>query len=434
MGRDWYVACSQGATLTQRDGGLMTATNSGFQASRRTPAGPASELRGALRRLVPSAWSERDLAVRLAGEIHVAGGLCDIVALLAQSGRSGTLVVASSETIRAVVFETGELVGAATTAAHERIGDMLYRSGEVARDDIEEATMLAALDGRRIGEVLVALGRVEIETLEQLLARQAEEIFYAALRVEDGVFCFVEERLDVALIAPERPSLQSLLMEGARRMDEMLVFRQRVGSSRHIPQRLNAVALEGHGATIDDHLLTLLDLCDGVRCIADIGREVGLLEFEVTQAFYQLGTQGHVEFMGPRANSTADIITTYNEVLVEVHRLCDRVRRGDDVRRALERYVSRSAELSALLEDVLPHDDGSVDVGRILRNLGAGRRDSLVKRALGGYADFAVFHAGSLLPPALAAELPGIVTRLLEPLTLAPTSSRSSASLAAATG
>jgi hypothetical protein len=39
-----------------------------------------------------------------------------------------------------------------------------------------------------------------------------------------------------------------------------------------------------------------------------------------------------------------------------------------------------------------------------------------VKRALGGYVDFAVFQAGSLLPSSMAAGLPAVVASLLEAL------------------
>lgn len=129
----------------------------------------ADELRAALRQLVPASLGHAEVPVRLAGEIHVAGALCDIVALLAQAGRTGTLIVASADAVRALSIERGELVGASTTAPAERIGEVLYRSGEIARDDIDEAAMVAALDGRLFGNALVSLGRIEEATLDTLL-------------------------------------------------------------------------------------------------------------------------------------------------------------------------------------------------------------------------------------------------------------------------
>lgn len=373
---------------------------------------PTAELRSALARLLPETFRDSKLAIRLAGELHIAGGLCDIIALLAQAGRSGTLIVSSPDAVRAMAIERGELVGASTTAPGERIGEVLYRSGEIAQDDIEEATMIAAIDGRLIGEVLVGLGRVEERTLESLLTRQAEEIFYAALRVDDGVFCFVDERVSVPMNATTRPTLLSLLMEAARRMDEMLVFREVVGSSRHIPARLD----DAGAVTLTDELASILELCDGLRSVADIGREVGLLEFEATRSIHQLASKGLLEILGPRVRRSTDVIAVYNDVLVEVHRQCDRLRCGDNLRRALGRYVACSEELNTLLHDVAPHDDGSLDVTRVLRNAGTARRDVLVRRVLRAYVDFAVFQAGSLLPSSRAAELPSIAGRLLAPL------------------
>jgi hypothetical protein len=376
------------------------------------PPSPCEDLRAALRRLVPAAFPRPDVAVRLAGEIQVAGSLCDIVALLAQTGRSGTLIVSSADATRALAIERGELLGASTTAAAERIGEVLYRSGEISRDDIDEALMIAGIDGRFFGEVLVSLGRVNENMLEALLTRQAEEIFYSALRVEDGTFCFVDERLGVPLTAGPRPAVLSVLMEAARRMDEMLVYRESVASARHVPSQLPPAT----EAELSTELATIRDLCNGERSVAEIGREVGLLEFEVTQALLELVTKGMIEVLGPRVRSGEDIVGVFNDVLIEVHRRCDKLRRGDDLRRALDRYVSSSPELSALMHDVIPHDDGSLDVNRLLRNAGTARREAVVRRVLGGYVDFAVFHAGSLLPVSVAAELPATMARILQPL------------------
>jgi hypothetical protein len=383
---------------------------------------PVAQLRSALRTLLAAGFRgaagalSEDVPVRLAGELHVAGALYDVVAMLAQAGRSGTLVVTSPEAVRALSIERGDLVSACTTAPNERIGEVLYRSGEIAREDIDEALMVSAIDGRRLGEVLVALGRASASSVDSRLERQAEEIFYAALRVDDGVFCFVDECIGAELADARRArsSLTSLLMEAARRMDEMLLFRERVPSSRHIPERASVVPPSGR--ELAPELAAVLDRCDGCRSVAEIGRAVGLLEFEVTQAIHRLAVEGRVEIAPPRVRGSEDIVAVFNDALVELHRRCDRLRCGDDLRRALDRYVACEEEMRALMRGVAPHDDGSLDASRLLRNAGSTRRDAIVKRALGGYLDFAAFHAGSLLPCSMAAELPARLARVFESL------------------
>jgi hypothetical protein len=187
----------------------------------------ASHLRTSLRKLlelVPFGFGYRgaDVPVSLAGEIRTAGALADILALLAQSGRAGTLIVEDAEGARALSVARGELVRASSTVPAERIGALVHRAIPITRDELDEASVLAAIDGRRLGEVLVSDGRIDAKRLDALLARQAEAIFHAALAVSEGAFCFVEEDIDAAARADdERPSLIGLLMEGARRADEL---------------------------------------------------------------------------------------------------------------------------------------------------------------------------------------------------------------------
>lgn len=388
---------------------------------------PMEELRTALRRLVPSGFPRGEVPVRLAGEIHVAGSLCDIVALLAQSGRSGTLVVSTADALRAIAIECGELVGASTTAPYERLGEVLYRSGSLGRHEIEEIVMMANIEGRLFGETVVSMGRLDRTSLEALLVRQAEEVFYAALRADDGVFCFVDEALGVPMTATTRPSLGGLLMEAARRMDEMLMFRERVSSSRHVPARSDAPP----GTSLSAEAHAVLALADGSRSVEEIGRELGLLELDVTREVYELSRAGLVDVGSPRVRGPSDMLDIFNDALIDMHRRCDRLRCGDDLRRALRRYVATSQDLAVILDGVIPHDDGSLDIGKVLRNAGIPaqergartggleltRREAHVRVLVGGYVDFAVFHAGSLLPSSAAAELPQVAGRILEPLT-----------------
>lgn len=182
-------------------------------------ASDVTSLREALRQLVPFGWLAPEAVVSLAGEIRQAGALSDIVAFLAQSGRCGTLIVASDEGVRTLGVERGDLVLASTTVTRERIGELLHETASIPHDDLDVASVLAAIDGRPLGELLVSEGRIDAAALEKLLHRQAEEIFFAITRLERCVFAFVDAPLCAARLAT-RPSLLGLLLEGARRADE----------------------------------------------------------------------------------------------------------------------------------------------------------------------------------------------------------------------
>src|SRR6187551_2123540 len=76
---------------------------------------------------------QRDAAdgavVRLSGEVTAAGTLCDILALVAQTGWRGELVVLDGDAIRSIFFEQGNVVGVVTNVEAERLGSVLYRFG-----------------------------------------------------------------------------------------------------------------------------------------------------------------------------------------------------------------------------------------------------------------------------------------------------------------
>src|SRR5215207_6153114 len=62
--------------------------------------------------------------VRLSGEITAPGTLCDVLALLGQTGWRGELVVEDAESLRSVFFDKGSVVGACTNVEAERIGSV----------------------------------------------------------------------------------------------------------------------------------------------------------------------------------------------------------------------------------------------------------------------------------------------------------------------
>jgi len=284
----------------------MTRANSGFgrvSETRLKTAVDPQPLRDALRELVPSSLIKGELVVSLAGEIRQSAQLSDVVAWLAQSGRSGTLIVTTNEGVRALAIENGALLGAYTSVLSERIGELLQRTARVSSEEIDEASVMGAIDGRPVGEVLVEAGRIDVATRDSLLARRAEEIFYAALRVSEGLFCLVDSTCGLPALPGARPSLLALLMEAARRADEMAVFRELVGSFHHVPKRRDGAALPDDASAA---LRAVFDACDGNRTVEEVARECCLLEFEATEHVYQLAKKSLLEIAPPREGSSLE--------------------------------------------------------------------------------------------------------------------------------
>lgn len=273
-------------------------------------------VRGALRGLVPPGWLPMASAVSLAGEIVGEGSLADIVAFIAQSGRSGTLLVASRTAVRALAVERGSLVGAATSCVSERLGEFVHYAMGIPRDELDEISVLAAIDGRRMGEVLVADGICGADAIDALARKRTEQIFYGALATQEGVFSFLDESLSLPRLSQGLP-LVGLVMEAARLSDELKRHRQWVPSLDAVV-RLGPNAAGACDATDQHHpanfppelagpLVRVLARCDGERTVAEIGRAAGLFEYELTAAVAHLVSVGLVTLGdGPEPDAAQD--------------------------------------------------------------------------------------------------------------------------------
>ena len=351
--------------------------------------------------------------LKLAGEIRSPGALCDVVALIAQSSWHGELHVLCEAGARSLFFDQGHLVGATTTVPDERIGETLYRFGVVTREQLDTAVQASAASGKRLGEAAVELDFVSAEELYPMMARQAEEVFYAALHVGGGMFYFFDRYDETIMLHRHNLNAGGLLMEGARRMDEMRFFREKVPNDSFIP------VPQARDKKPPEDLVEVFSQCDGKRTIAEIGRRTGQLEFEVTRAIFQLTNGGYVQMIAPRPRGPEAILEAFNPGIVEIHRRCDMAGKGSELRDGLSRFATGGGVYDALFQGAGPLEDGSLKPDRVARNLVAlagDDPDTWLMQLLHEYVGFALFHAGSLLPRDVETGLASAVTELLKPV------------------
>jgi len=350
--------------------------------------------------------------LKLAGEIRTPGALCDVVALIAQSAWNGELLVLEEAGARSIFFQQGNVVSATTTVPDERLGETLYRFGVVTREQLDAAVQAASSSGKRLGESAIELEFVSAEELYPMMARQAEEVFYGALQVSDGMFYFYDRYDEKAMLRRHNLNASGLLMEGARRMDEMRFFREKVPNDTFIP-------VAHREKKVPDELAAVFEQVDGKRTVAEIGRRIGQLEFEVTRAIFQLINGGFVFMIAPRPRGPEAIVEAFNPGLMEIHRTCDRAGKGAELREGLARFATGGGVYDPLFQGAGPVDDGSFRPERVARNLGAlagDDPDAWLMQLMHEYVGFALFHAGSLLPRDIESGLVTQVTELLKPV------------------
>jgi hypothetical protein len=362
--------------------------------------------------IVARSVSWGDAVLKLAGEIRTPGALSDIVALAAQSGWRGELIVLAEAGNRSFYFDSGAIIAALTTVPEERLGETLYRFGVITREQLETIVRATAETGKRLGEVAVERGIVSAEKLYAMMAQQVEEVFFAAIHVAEGAFYFFDRFEEKNILRRHNLNAGGLLMEAARRMDEMRFFREKVPSDQYIP---TAVA----GKRPADDLVVVFDQCDGEKSIADIGRATGRLEFDVTRAVFQLVSSGCVTVIAPRPRGPEAIVDTFNPALLAVHARCDSAGKGADLREGLSRFATGGGVYDPLFMGAGPLQDGSLKPDRIGRNIAAlagEDPDAWLVELMNDYVGFALFQAESMLSRDAQAQLLADVMEILKPL------------------
>jgi len=162
--------------------------------------------------------------VDLRGRIDLFG-IANIFQLLNQAEATGKLVLEGESERGRVYFHEGRLIYARTDASMERIGDALVREGIIEPAQLAGARIQAERRrDSRIGALLVESGSLTQEQLVGAIKGQIQEVVYRLVGIEQGSFAFYSqifpENEDILLDV----SLEFLLIEGLRKLDEFNAF------------------------------------------------------------------------------------------------------------------------------------------------------------------------------------------------------------------
>jgi hypothetical protein len=131
--------------------------------------------------------------------------------------------------------------------------------------------------------------------MERQLHQAIESVVFELMSWREGFFSFEERAVSaVPIDAKIRISTESLLMEGARRIDEWSRIADKVPSLSAVPE---LAPLEDDRASVLDllpHEWEVLMMIDGTRDLRGIAAGLGRSEFEIAKIAYGLVTTGVV--------------------------------------------------------------------------------------------------------------------------------------------
>lgn len=118
--------------------------------------------------------------------------LLEAFSLLASYRESGALTLSSTRDQVVIYFERGAVRSVSTNDNAMRIGEMLIQLGHVTEEQVEQALALQSVadDPDRIGEVLLDIGYISEREISQAIAQQIQAALVSLLRENDGTFEF----------------------------------------------------------------------------------------------------------------------------------------------------------------------------------------------------------------------------------------------------
>ena len=226
--------------------------------------------------------------------------LPDVFRLMSFAKKTGCVDVVRSAGQGKVYFREGEVYYAESSLSKEPLGQKLVRSRALTEGQLMKALDEQASSKKRLGAVLLDSGLVTEDQLESAVRQQIEDAIFDLLRWELGEFQW-EPGNEVQTEVHIGVSVENLIMEASRRLDEYEVIKRKIPSGLSI---LGMAAAPPEGAVeinITPQEWRILVLVDGNRTVQDIAQMVGLDEFGAMRVLYGLVSAGLIELVAEGA-------------------------------------------------------------------------------------------------------------------------------------
>ncbi|MCX2727842.1 DUF4388 domain-containing protein [Thermomicrobium sp. 4228-Ro] len=202
---------------------------------------------------------------------------------LMRAGQTGSLTLRTRLEEITLLFDRGRIAAVVSSDVQLRLGQMLLQLGEITEEQLEQALALQAVSAthRRLGELLVELGFVTHQQIKRALANQFEEVLVRVITAPDATFAFVPEpaaALTDETVLDDAPATK-LILNAIRRADELTAPIQ-LATVVPDPSVLDQLVLEEREV--------LLALLEGNRTLRQVVQATGLAPEVVREVLERL--------------------------------------------------------------------------------------------------------------------------------------------------
>jgi TonB family protein len=146
--------------------------------------------------------------------------LSELLQWLAQGTKTGVLVIENEDTEKRIYFDRGTIVSSESSDSQEHLGHFLIEEGMIDEPTLARALKLQQATQILLGKVLVTLGAITEQELDQVLQQKTQETIYELFSWPEGEFRFLPDDLPEFPMVPMALDVTNLVLEGMRRLDE----------------------------------------------------------------------------------------------------------------------------------------------------------------------------------------------------------------------
>ncbi len=259
-------------------------------------------------------------------------GLSDFLYLVDRGYKTGGLHLNRGDESALLFFDRGKLVYAARRQ-DEQSGDLLVRLGRLSPQQLVAAREKLETDAAHVNltQIIIGMQMLSQEDLQSALQAHIEESVYGLFGWPDGEFRFEqgEKPLPDTPVMPAPISVENLIMEGVRRIDEWGRIKDRIPSTDMVVKFVDQPGEKAKGVKLAPEEWRVFARINGKDTLAEIAQKINLSEFDVGRIVYGFVTAGLVDVVKkpkPLTMQGAPIAETPRVKKSLVKRIINRIR------------------------------------------------------------------------------------------------------------
>ena len=230
----------------------------------------------------------------------------DILQLISLQKKTGILTFTSTDGFITLIFEKGFIVGVDSfpKKLEMRVGSVLVKQDYISEEMLQRALAIQKRTNQKIGEILLGMGLIGKDTIQESLRTQAFEIILSLFKWKKGEYNFkVMEYLEEGMQIIEPLPTDNLIMEGVQMLDEWPLIKQVVPDDSMIfePTPVDSRSIEiieehedfpekgkGNKIFLSETEANLLKYVNGKNTVRDLAELGVFTQYKVLKSLYNL--------------------------------------------------------------------------------------------------------------------------------------------------